>query len=69
MRRTCDISCVGADAHIGPKKWFEFAGNFRKIAVFCRADVGIGPYNAGRKKCGKNIGPYDAERRYEAWVV
>ena len=25
-------------------KMFEFAGYFRKNSLFCRADVGIGPY-------------------------
>ena len=25
---------------------YEFAEDFRKNGAFCRADVGIGPYNA-----------------------
>ena len=36
---------VGADAHIGPLGSCEFAEDFRKNGAFCRADVGIGPYN------------------------
>ena len=41
-------------------RWGEgYAGDFD--------DVGIGPYNAERKKCGKNIGLYNAERRYMEW--
>ena len=36
---------VGADAHIGPFGSYEFAADYRKIGAFCRADVGIGPYN------------------------
>ena len=38
-------SVVGADAHIGPLGSYDFAGDPRKIGAFCRADVGIGPYN------------------------
>ena len=40
------FSCltVGADAYIGPLGSCEFAEEYRKNAVFCRADVGIGPY-------------------------
>ena len=36
---------VGADAHIGPLESCEFAEDSRKNGAFCRADVGIGPYN------------------------
>ena len=36
---------VGAVAHIGPLGSCEFAADFRKNSAFCRADVGIGPYN------------------------
>ena len=35
---------VGVDAHIDPLGSFEFAEDRRKNGVFCRADVGIGPY-------------------------
>ena len=35
---------VGAEAHIGPLGSCEFAVESRKIGAFCRADVGIGPY-------------------------
>ena len=31
--------------HIGPLGSYEFAGDFRKNGTFCRADVGIGPYD------------------------
>ena len=37
-------SAVGADAYIGPLGSYEFAEDYRKISIFCRADVGIGPY-------------------------
>ena len=36
---------VGADAHIGPLGSCEFAADFRINSLFCRADVGIGPYD------------------------
>ena len=36
---------VGADAHIGPLESCEFAVDLREYSAFCRADVGIGPYN------------------------
>ena len=32
--------------HIGPLGNYEFAADSRKIGTSCRADVGIGPYNA-----------------------
>ena len=33
------------DVHsVGPLENFEFAADFRKNGLFCRADVGIGPY-------------------------
>ena len=38
-------SVVGADAHIGPLGSCEFAEDYHKNGAFCRADVGIGPYN------------------------
>ena len=38
------IWAVGADSHIGPPGSCEFAADFRKTGLFCRADVGIGPY-------------------------
>ena len=36
---------VGADAHIFLLESCEFAEDSRKNGAFCRADVGIGPYN------------------------
>ena len=36
---------VGVDAYIDPLGSCEFAEDFRKNGAFCRADVGIGPYN------------------------
>ena len=41
---------VGADAHIGPLESCEFAEDSRKNGAFCRADVGIGPYNRIRRR-------------------
>ena len=38
-------SFVGVDAHIDPLGSHEFAEDLRKNGAFCRADVGIGPYN------------------------
>ena len=35
---------VGADAHIGLLRSYEFAEDYRKNSAFCLADVGIGPY-------------------------
>ena len=35
---------VGADAHIGPPKCFEFVSNFRKNGQFRRADRVVRPY-------------------------
>ena len=40
---------VGADAHIGPLESCDFAEDSRKNVAFCRADVGIGPYNRIRR--------------------
>ena len=39
--------------HIGPLGSCEFAGDSRKIGAFCRADVGIDPYNQ-TGKCDTN---------------
>ena len=44
--------------HIGPLGSCEFAEDFRKIGIFCRADVGIGPYKALRK----NVTTHRAEQ-------
>jgi len=45
-------SFVGADAHIGPLGSYEFAEDFHKNGAFCRADVGIGPYDAFKDSVG-----------------
>ena len=39
-------SFVGADAHIGPSKYCDFASDFRKNAQFRRADRVVRPYGA-----------------------
>ena len=43
---------VGADAHIGPLGSYEFAEDFHTNGAFCRADVGIGPYDAFKDSVG-----------------
>ncbi len=40
---------VGADAHIFLLESCEFAEDSRKNGAFCRADVGIDPYNRKRR--------------------
>ena len=45
-------SPVGADAHIGPLGSYEFAEDFHKNGAFCRADIGIGPYDAFKDSVG-----------------
>ena len=40
---------VGADAHIFLLESCEFAEDSRKNGAFCRADVGICPYNRIRR--------------------
>ena len=42
-------SGVGADAHIGPLKCYEFASDFRKNGQFRRADRVVRPYGAKSK--------------------
>ena len=44
MLARCSFFCVGVDAHIDPLGTIEFALDFRKNEWYCRADVGIGPY-------------------------
>ena len=38
--------------HIGPLGSYEFAEDFHKNGAFCRADVGIGPYDAFKDSVG-----------------
>ena len=40
---------VGADAPLGPVESLELAAGSRKNGAFCRADVGICPYNRIRR--------------------
>ena len=40
---------VGADSHIGPLENFELDEKTHKNDSFCRADVGIGPYDQIRR--------------------
>ena len=46
--KSCNFvrSFVGADAHIGPSKYCDFASDFRKNAQFRRADRVVRPYGA-----------------------
>ena len=39
-------SFVGADTHIGPSKYCDFASDFRKNAQFRQADRVVRPYGA-----------------------
>ena len=58
---------VGADAYIGPLGSCEFAGDFCKSGLFCRADVGIGPYNRMRR-CKKKRPEFSySGRRRSPW--
>ena len=45
---------VGANVYIGPFVSYEFAEDYRKAGALCRADVGIGPYEAHKSSVGNS---------------
>ena len=44
---------VGADAHIGPCTWYEFAVVRYKTGISPRGDVGIAPYGGTNQRIAK----------------